>query len=114
MSAFGADKASADFLAQTGNQHLHGIAVVRKILAINMLRQFPLANNAALLVHEIAERPIFELRQAEHAAIEGRILLFRVEDTPSIASVDVAFPDARRMMERNRASSSSMWKGLAR
>ena len=79
LAALCADEFGANLLSQARDQYLDSIALVREILAIDMLGQFALADDPPLLMYQIAETAIFELCQPERAAVARRVLLLGVE-----------------------------------
>ena len=79
LAALGADELGANLLAQACDQDLDRIALVREILAIDMLGQFALADNAPPVVHQIAKGTELKLCQPERAAVALRVLLPGIE-----------------------------------
>ena len=77
-----------------------------------MVDEFAARHDAAGVMHEIGEQPVFVAGQLHRLAIDGDAPDARVEpDGPATSSLE-AWPAARRSSARNRASTSSMWNGF--
>ena len=103
----------AELAAQPPDEHFDGVGVAVEVLVVEMLDQFAARDDAADVMHEIAEQPVFVAGQLDRASpTETRPARVSSRTWPTTIS-QVAWPEARRSSARSRASSSSMWKGLA-
>ena len=87
--------------------------VAVEILLVKMLDDLAARDDAPSMMHEIGQQAIFVARELDRRVIDRDAPGARVSRTGPTARSLVAWPAARRISARRRASTSSIWKGLA-
>src|SRR5215510_15804818 len=60
----------AKFLADTPDEHFHGIRVAIEILIVKVLDQFRARYDAAGMMHQVGEQPVFVAGQLDRVAVD--------------------------------------------
>ena len=103
----------AELPPQPRDEDLDGVRVAIEALRVDVLGQFRLRNDAAAMVHQVREHAKLVARQLDGRAVDGDARASRIEHDRPARSSGVTWPLARRISARNRASTSSIWNGLA-
>ena len=107
-SAHRLNQIDVELLAQTPDEHFDRVRIAIEILIVKMLDEFRARNDAAAMMGEIGEQPVFQRRQLDRIAVDvTREERVSMRSEP-ISISDVASPAVRRSSARTRARSSSV------
>src|SRR5580698_928327 len=70
QAAHGLDQIGVQLFAQPADEHFDGVGVAVEILVVKMLDQFAARDDAADVMHEIAEQPVFVAGQLDRAVAD--------------------------------------------
>src|SRR4051794_13648951 len=69
--AHGLDDVDAELLADPADEHLDGVAVAVEILVVEMLDEFGARDDAAGMVHQVGEQPVFVTGKLDRIAVDS-------------------------------------------
>src|SRR5690349_17762611 len=68
-SPFRQDAVRTDLAAQTADKHLDGVRIAVEVLVVDVLDQLRPRHHAPLMVHQVAEHPVFVRGQLDWLAV---------------------------------------------
>src|SRR6185369_4921414 len=86
--ADGGDDVRAQFLADSGDEHLNRVRIAIEILVVNVLDQLGATDHLALVVHEVGEELVLLRGELDRLAALGHFAGARVE--ANVAGVELA------------------------
>src|SRR5437868_4217079 len=70
-TANGLDQIDAEFLSQAADENLDGVGIAVEVLIVEVLNKLGAGNDAAHMMHEIGEQPVFVRGETDGVAVDG-------------------------------------------